>query len=376
MSIKIAHTADIHIGSQCMGAGEKAEIRKHEIKNTFFKILDICLLEKVEVLLVSGDLFDSTNITTSDITDVKNKFEKLNFKIIISPGNHDPFTADSPYNTDWPENVFIFKENKINYFEFPDLNLRIFGNAFTGVYESENPLHNLNIKDDNFVNICSVHANLNASETDCYAPITTPDIATSKMDYIALGHIHKNTNVLQAGKTHYAYSGCPEGRGFDETGKKGFYIGTIAKNFCDLRFYPVCKRTHEVLNVDITDLNNEDDILDSIIKCLKKLDTTDYTQNLYKIILTGFVAEDLFVDALKLELLLSERLFFAKVQNNTKIKINEEKLKFRNDFKSTFIKKMLLKIKNSKNDYEKTINEKAFEIGLNAFSGDVKYNDN
>ena len=41
------------------------------------------------------------------------------------------------------------------------------------------------------------------------------------MDYIALGHIHKFSGIKRIGNTYYAYSGCPEGRGFDEEGDKG-----------------------------------------------------------------------------------------------------------------------------------------------------------
>ena len=43
------------------------------------------------------------------------------------------------------------------------------------------------------------------------------------MDYIALGHRHSFSGINIAGRTHFAYSGCPQGRGFDELDEKGKY---------------------------------------------------------------------------------------------------------------------------------------------------------
>ena len=44
---------------------------------------------------------------------------------------------------------------------------------------------------------------------------------------MALGHIHKRTEPLRFGNTVCAWPGCPEGRGFDELGEKGFYQGIV-----------------------------------------------------------------------------------------------------------------------------------------------------
>ncbi len=374
LEVKIAHCADLHIGSQCRGIGNKGEIRKHELKNTFFRILDECGSEKVNLLLIAGDLFDDVNLSVSDVQDVKNALSKVSFKVVISPGNHDPFTSDSPYAHQWPENIIIFKNNQIECVKIDDFKVRLWGFAFKGAYEKENFLKNLQIKkDDNFIDICVMHGNISSSGEDIYCPVRICDIERSRMDYIALGHVHKRSEVCRAGGTYYAYPGCPEGRGFDETGDKGFYIGTVSKNYCNLKFKKICKRTYEVIAVDISDADTENDVINLILQKIKKYCGESYTENLYKISLTGSVDEDFFIDVLKIETILNEKLFFAKVTDNTETEINAEKLKYRNDFKSIFIKKMLLKIENSKSEYEKAVNKKALKIGLAAFCGDVKY---
>ncbi len=374
LEIKIAHCADLHIGSQCCGVGNKSEIRKHEIKNTFFKILDVCRDEKVRLLLIAGDLFDDVNLSSTDVQDVKNALSKVNFKVAISPGNHDPFTTDSPYASKWPENTLIFKNNKIEHTELNDLKVRLWGSAFKGAYEKQNFLKNLNVeKNNNFIDICVMHGNISNSDEDIYCPVKICDIEKSSFDYVALGHVHKRSEICRAGGTYYAYAGCPEGRGFDETGEKGFYIGTVSKGYCDLAFKKICKRTYEVLDVDVSNAESENEITGLIFEKIKDIYSESYAENFYNITLTGLVPEDFFIDILKLETELNEKLFFAKVKDDTETEINVNKIKFRNDFKSIFIKKMLLRIENSKNEQEKTVNKNALKIGLKAFCGDVRY---
>ena len=56
------------------------------------------------------------------------------------------------------------------------------------------------------------------------------------------------------GGTVCAWPGCPEGRGFDELGEKGFYSGTIDDSGkVSLTFVPFARRRYEILTVDVTD---------------------------------------------------------------------------------------------------------------------------
>ena len=58
-----------------------------------------------------------------------------------------------------------------------------------------------------------------------YGPISPGDIAASRLDYLALGHIHQASGLQREGSTYWAYPGCPEGRGFDELReKKALYV--------------------------------------------------------------------------------------------------------------------------------------------------------
>ena len=71
-------------------------------------------------------------------------------------------------------------------------------------------------------------------------------------DYVALGHIHAASGPQRAGKTYYAWPGCPEGRGFDETGDKGVYLGQLEGGHVSLEFVPLARRRYLTPEVDIT----------------------------------------------------------------------------------------------------------------------------
>lgn len=375
MGIKIAHCSDIHIGASVLSLENKCYERRNEIKNSFSKIVKKCELEKVQVLCVAGDLFDDTAVTRSDIEEVKSVCKEAPFKIVISPGNHDPFTANSPYNSGWPENVIIFKKNSLESVEFSEINLRVWGAAFINRYETKSLLKDFNFLGDNFINLCVLHGDVLGTQKT-YNTITIPEIERSKMDYIALGHIHKRSKILKSGETFYSYSGSPESLGFDEPGEKGFYLGCIDKNFCDMKFEKISSRSYVTTEIDIANCGSEIEVRDAVLDCLVNKYGNDYSKNIYKIVLTGEINEDLYIDAKNLEAALRECVFYCIIEDDTFEKIDIEKLKYRTDFKSLFIKDILNKIENESDENKVKLFRNALKLGLRAFESDVKYSEN
>lgn len=367
LKIKIAHCADLHLES-------KSETKNYEIKETFLNMLGICKSENVDFLLISGDFFDDTNVSEKALIWVKNELENFGLKTIISPGNHDPFTNDSPYNKGaWPENVYIFKENKLTHFDFPELKTKIFGAAFTSIYQKK-ALSNLKENlDSNFVNLCVMHGTVTNSSDEFYNPINPSKIEKSGFDYVALGHIHKRSKILKLGKTLCAYSGsiCP--KGFSETGAKGIYIGEISKNGRNFKFKKVCKHSYEKITLDISGVNN---IPDLILENIKSSFGEGFENNSYEITLTGEIEEEFNLDIEAIKLFLSSRLNSASIKDRTETKIDFAKLNLRNDFKSLFIKEALKQINDAETEEKKEIAKAALKLGLKAFTEDVTYNDN
>lgn len=98
--IKFIHTADIHldIPLSSLGDNSKAECRREEILHSLYSIVNRAKANNVELLLISGDLYEQGHIKQSTIASVKNMFSELyNTEIVICPGNHDYYTSQSVY---------------------------------------------------------------------------------------------------------------------------------------------------------------------------------------------------------------------------------------------------------------------------------------
>ena len=142
-----------------------------------------------------------------------------------------------------------------------------------------------------------------------YRPIPLQQIAQSGLDYLALGHVHTCSGVQLAGKTAYAYPGCPEGRGFDELGDKGFLAGEVDKGSVKLRFVPFAKRRYEIVTVDVTGREP----LEAVCEALPQHTEAD----IYRVILTGERSGSVDTAAITDEL--SPRFYALEVRDRTTV---------------------------------------------------------
>ena len=363
MEIKIMHCADVHIGAQG-GVRKNAKLKK-EVLGTFLRVVSLAQEKGADLLLIAGDLFDSHNISGDILEEIAKAFSAFSGRIFISPGNHD-FWGENTFWTDWalPENVTVFK-NGNEVVSIPELSAKVFGGAFEGVYREDNILKGISADDDT-INIAVVHGDLGAGSS--YSPITAEDIRNSKMDYIALGHIHKRTEIIKEGKTFYAYCGCPQGQGFDETGEKGVYFGTVGKGRAEMDFIPVCRRRFIEESIDISLAKSKREIAEIILNHIKEKYGEDGVEWLYKINLTGETG--LAFSASEISARLEEEINFAKVKNKTKTPRKAlDEIAEENSVRGIFVRKMLEREARGEDVSE------ALKIGLCAFSEEVTFDE-
>ena len=138
---KIIHTGDLHLDSAFTGlSDEKARARRNGARELVSKIIDIANAEKVDAIIFAGDLFDAYPIRAETSESILRDFNRAGMPIFISPGNHDPYTIDSPYRTlRFPDNVHIFTTRDLSSIELSESNLRIFGAAGAGVSSTSVP---------------------------------------------------------------------------------------------------------------------------------------------------------------------------------------------------------------------------------------------
>ena len=110
--IKILQAGDLHFDTPFKDLDKNISIiSKEELLEVFSKIIDISMENSVDILLLTGDIFDNLTINKKTLIFIKNQIERIsNIRVFISPGNHDPFNEKSFYKMiNWPDNVHIFK---------------------------------------------------------------------------------------------------------------------------------------------------------------------------------------------------------------------------------------------------------------------------
>lgn len=374
-TVKILHCADLHIGAEESFLGAKSKERRFETLLTFERTVDEAKQRGIQIFLIAGDLLDSNNIEKEFINGILDCInEARDIRFIYAAGNHDPLNCLSPFSviSELPENLYVFPTK--NYvLTFEDLNVKIYGKSFSEVFCKGEDRFTLPA-DSDYLNILCIHGELDGEMSGNYNCIKREFIENSKMDYIALGHIHKRSGIKNINGTYFAYSGCMEGHGFDETGEKGVYIGEIGKNFCSLDFFRTSKRLYLTEEIDITGLKDEKEVCEKILADLKqKYD--DFSENLYKIILKGSYEESKKFKSEEISVRLNEKLYFCKIIDNSVLSVDLKALSSENTLKGLFVKKMLEKTENSEG-CEKEALLKALNIGLTAFDGEVSFDEN
>ena len=264
MSVRIIHTADVHLDSPFTAfTPSGAEKRRENIRKSFLALIEKAREEKTQLFFISGDLFDTEFATRDTALMLKNAFLSLpECKFFISPGNHDPFTGGSVYATvEFPQNVRVFREREC--VELPELGVRVFGYGFTSSICNESTVLGYEVPDDDMINILVCHGDMSGA-LSTNGPVTKRDIGEIGFDYVALGHIHKGTGVCFENGVAYAYPGCLCGRSFDETGVKTALIGEIEKNNIKLDTVSVAFMQYENIVCDVSETVSRRNALESI----------------------------------------------------------------------------------------------------------------
>lgn len=274
--MKILHSADWHLDAPMSGYGEEQTLalRRH-LRKIPERIVNLCLAESCDLLLLSGDLFDGKP-SADTVRLVKNALERVKIPVVIAPGNHDFCAADSPYlSADWPENVHIFTKPGMESFALPALDCRIYGAGYDAM-DCPGLLQGFHAEGSEQWHIGVLHAEADTPSSH-YCPVTKLQIKESGLDYLALGHIHK-AGSLRSGDTLCAWPGCPMGKGFDELGPKGVIIARL-EDTVTAAFIPLDTPRFFDEEVEVSG-----DSIDAAAAILPAMESEDF----YRITLTGY----------------------------------------------------------------------------------------
>ena len=337
--MKIIHCADLHLDSKMESNldREKAVERKSELFDTFCRMAEYAKLNEVKVIIIAGDLFD-----TSKNMQLRVKRRVLSVirdtpdtDFLYIKGNHD--SEDFLEGEDLPENLKLFSREGCSY-EYA--NVLITGKDYKkGMTEKDWSEFCAKLKNDpEKINILVLHE----QEGKSFGKEGSVNMSVFKdlnIDYLALGHIHSYKCHKLDKRGVYCYSGCLEGRGFDECGDKGFVLLETEedqKTGGRLRhsFVPFAKRRIHDLRLKLDGGYSREDIEELISEKIKDIPETD----MVKLTFSGEVEEDTDIDIEFLQKKYGEGFYFMKMCDETKLKLSYEDYENDISLKGEFIR--------------------------------------
>ncbi|MCQ2289310.1 MAG: exonuclease SbcCD subunit D [Muribaculaceae bacterium] len=234
--MKVLHTSDWHLGHSIYHYD-----RSKEQRDMLRQIQEIAIDEQPDVLLVSGDVFHTSQPSTAVQTMFTEAIISLHtacpaMHIVVTAGNHDSGSRHEVFRTPW----LAFNVHMIGSIDKDDLDQCIIDIDGKGYVIAVPYAHERNIPDGYFQALLDRTAQLNTQERPVVmsAHLTvggsdftghnnaseysaggidaySPEALGEGYDYMALGHIH-HAQFIRGSEKRMRYSGTPLAVSFDE----------------------------------------------------------------------------------------------------------------------------------------------------------------
>ncbi|MGY4288764.1 DNA repair exonuclease SbcCD nuclease subunit [Bradyrhizobium sp. LM2.7] len=201
---RFVHAADVHLDSPLRSLALRdprlAEFVGNASRQVFSRIIDLCLDEQVNALLLAGDLYDGeqTSMKTARfLAEQLRRLDAADIKVFIIRGNHDALSKITKELV-LPESVHLFG-GRADVVEISrgrgEQPIAIHGLSFAKPQAPESLLPKYRPPMAGAINIGLMHTSLDGSPPhDVYAPCSTAELVASGFRYWALGHIQQAFN--------------------------------------------------------------------------------------------------------------------------------------------------------------------------------------
>ncbi|PWL32736.1 MAG: DNA repair exonuclease [Marivita sp. XM-24bin2] len=228
---RFIHTADLHLDAPLRSLALKdedlADLVGNATRRALERIVDLCLEEGVDALLIAGDLYDGDIRSMKTAAFLVAEMERLHqagVPVFMIRGNHD---AESVLTRELelPSNVHVFTGHG-GTVELSDQGVAIHGASFAKPHAPESLLPKFKEPVSGYFNIGMLHTSLaGAAGHDTYAPCSVNDLQSHGFDYWALGHVH--IRQVHSEAPHIVMPGMPQGRDIGESGSKSVTLVSV-----------------------------------------------------------------------------------------------------------------------------------------------------
>ena len=329
---------------------DKAEERARELRSSFERLISYAKNERIYTILLAGDIFDSDRPFKKDKEFFYSAIKRNpDITFFYLRGNHD---GKESY-TEEIENLKTFGREWTSYtlgWNVVLSGLEIDRGNCLSMYAS------LKLDQDN-LNIVMLHGQAGEGFGD--GKISIPRLKNKNIDYLALGHVHRQGEAKLDERGVLVYSGCLEGRGFDEIGEKGFMVYDTDTR--EVNFIPFACRTIEERSIDVSGAHDDYEVVHKI-----KKEININKNNLLRLNLVGeinFVDENL---ALEVEKHISDICYFVSVKDGTRLRLDYSALRDSLSLKGEFVRLV------SGEELDDGDRQKILDLGLRALSGQVE----
>lgn len=237
-SFRFVHTADLHLDSPLKSLAlrdpELAAIVGNATRQALVRIVDLCIDEHVDALLIAGDLYDGDQTSMKTALFLAEQFARLDaagIRTFAIRGNHDNLSRITRELV-LPESVTVFDGRARTVMLTRgdgEPQVAVHGLSFTDAQAPESLLPKYKQPVAGAINIGLMHTSLGgAPGHDPYAPCAVADLDAHGFAYWALGHIHRRAE--HRGAATIVMPGMPQGRDINEDGPKTVSLVEIAEN--------------------------------------------------------------------------------------------------------------------------------------------------
>ena len=281
MTFRFIHAADLHLDSPFTGI--RAAAPENVVKtlysatfDSYRNIIDLCIAERVDALLVAGDIYDGADRSLRAqraFIEGLQRLDAAGIRSFVCHGNHDPLDGWEAHLS-YPDSCHRFGADFEAVPLFPDEPERalVYGISYPTRDVYENLVQRLGEVDSSAFTISLLHANVGTNTGHAaYASCSLDDLVRSGIDYWALGHVHTR-QVLHEPAPTVVYPGNSQGRHPNESGARGVYLVEVdAAGAVSLTFHATDTVRWERASIDISGMETEQDLLNEIDDAVQNL---------------------------------------------------------------------------------------------------------
>ncbi|AKB36317.1 DNA double-strand break repair protein Mre11 [Methanosarcina siciliae C2J] len=360
-TLSFVHAADLHLDSPFVGiSGIDQELGERLAKATFQAyeaIIELCMEEEVDFLLIAGDVYDSADKSLyAQVRFIEGlrKLETAGIQIFICHGNHDPLDGWSA-SLKWPANVHTMRGDKAEVVEFKkegETAAFVVGMSYPTRHIMKNLVKDFPKKEDYWpFTIGLLHCSVGSyPEHDPYAPCTLQDLREPGYDYWALGHIHTPSVVCKEAPV-VIYPGNPQGRHPGETGARGCCLVNVSSGGAiSTKFVETDSVRWHIREVSIEGLEKEGELVENLQSQLDEIrENSGGRSAICRLVLSGRgplhrtlreegFLEDLLRTLREDEIRSRQFAWVERIENETLFPIERELLLKREDFVGDLVK--------------------------------------